>query len=83
MINEIAISLWEISKDEILNNKKLKNKQILIYEPTFKKFALFYNTKKSDFNEFISDFEEDSKFFIFENYIEGIKKMWKLILNCF
>ena len=71
MIKEIDVLLWEISKDEILNNKKLQNKQILIYEPKFKKFALFYNTKKSDFNEFISDFEEDSKFFIFENYIEG------------
>lgn len=66
MIKEIDVLLWEVSKDEILNNKKLKFRQILVYEPSVKKFMLFLNSNKEVARYFFEDIDETAKFFTFE-----------------
>ena len=67
-MKEISVSLWEVSKKDILQNKdKLKHQQILIYEPGRRTYGLYYVHKTTDLEELFDIFHPlESVYFLFD-----------------
>ena len=67
-MKKVDTALWEISKQDILENKnKLLNKQILIYEPGLKTFGLFYIHHLESIKDLFRIFSpKNSVYFLFD-----------------